>query len=123
MIVFGHAPAWLHVGTCGGHGHASADVAPEETVAVCPHGCQHHASAVGAAKADSQPLDSGDHHEHDSDTCVICQSLASPSGVNWHLLVSPSVEYFSQPLPVVAEPVLSATLLSIPQPRGPPVVA
>ncbi|WP_145390069.1 DUF2946 family protein [Stieleria neptunia] len=125
MIVLGHAPAWLHVAHCEGHGHAPSGVATEKTavVSVCSHGCQHHASPSEAADPVSDPHDSGEQHPHDSDTCVICQSLASPSGVTWELLVSLPSEFISHPVVVAADSFLPATLLSIPQPRGPPAVA
>jgi hypothetical protein len=126
MIVLGHAPAWLHVGICEGHGHPSVDVAAEETVSVCSHGCVHHESSQEVADTTSgtygSPV-SDDQHQHDSDTCVVCQSLASPNGVTWELLVSLPAEFVSQPAFFAAETALPATFLSIPQPRGPPVVA
>ena len=131
LIVLGHAPAWLHVGTCDGHGHALSSVASEETASVCSHGCGHHASHHEAAAPEAAATDphshdspvSDDQHQHDSDTCAICQSLAGPGGVTWDLLVSVPAEFVPQPVFVAAESTLSATLLSIPQPRGPPAVA
>ncbi|MGB7342878.1 MAG: DUF2946 family protein [Pirellulaceae bacterium] len=125
-IVLGHAPAWLHVGTCEGHSDSQSVVASEQTVSVCTHGCQHHTPPPADPKTVSDTHNSpvsGDHHHHDSDTCVICQSLASPGGVTWELLVSLRLEFAASPSFVAAESVLSSTLLSIPQPRGPPVVA
>lgn len=122
-IVLGHAPAWLHVGTCEGHGHASAAVAPEGSVSACSSGCMHHASSPAATETGAGLHDSGDHQPHDSDNCVTCQSLASPSGVTWELLVSLPSQFVSHPAYVASESSFSATLLSLPQPRGPPAAA
>lgn len=125
VIVLGHAPVWLHVGSCEGHGHVPS-TSTGETVAVCVHGCQHHTAPhkfAEAAKTVSQPNDSPPQHQHDSDTCLMCQSLASSNGVNWELSISLPTEFTSRPVLVAADSVLLATLLSIPQPRGPPVVA
>lgn len=132
MIVLGQAPAWLHVGTCDGHGHGPERVslAAEPTISVCAHGCSHHTSTTPTAETPtaepsttSDMPDSGDPHQHDSDTCVVCQSLVSPNGVHWELLTPLPTQYVSQPIFVATESVLLATLLSIPQPRGPPVAA
>ncbi|TWU31123.1 DUF2946 family protein [Novipirellula artificiosorum] len=128
VIVLGHAPVWLHVGHCEHHAHVQSGVASDKTasVVIYSHVCQHHAPPQETAKTVSDTHDapvSGGQHDHDSDTCVICQSLASPGGVTWELLVSLPFEIISSPVFVAPEPVLAATLLSIPQPRGPPVVA
>lgn len=135
MIVFGQAPAWLHVGSCEGHGHVSASVtqaemtSSERTVSVCSHGCQHHATDLGnlqpVALPDDSPVSGDQHsdHQHDSESCVICQSLASANGVTWQMLVSVPSEFSSRPVFVAQDRILAANLLSIPQPRGPPTIA
>ena len=125
MIVLGHAPAWLHVVHCEGHGHASFGVASNTSAAIsiCSYGCHHHVSPLAATETVPHSQDSSNHHQHDSDSCAICQSLASPSGVTWELLVSLPAEFVSYPVATAAELRFPAILLSIPQPRGPPVVA
>ena len=123
VIVLGHAPAWLHVGTCEGHGHVHSVATPSEAVPVCPHGCEHHSPTPESAIAMAHSHESGNHPQHDSDTCVTCQSLASPGGVTGELLVSLAAEFVSQPIFVAAEFSFQPTLLSIPQPRGPPAAA
>ncbi|WP_417746867.1 DUF2946 family protein [Rosistilla oblonga] len=122
VVAWGHAPAWLHVATCDGHGdhHAAASV--------CSHGCHHHAGDLpnaGDLQADESnaagACDGESHHHHDADDCPICQSLASPSGVNWNLdpqLLSDRLVQSSDP---ILDAVAVAATLSIARPRGPPV--
>ncbi|WP_404305627.1 DUF2946 family protein [Neorhodopirellula lusitana] len=128
LIVIGHAPAWLHVATCESESHAHVMDSASDTVFVCSHGCHHHATAPDASSSDADETvpashDSSSPHEHDSSTCGICQSLAAPVGVTWELVVVLPVEFGSELTSVPPARPLSATLLSIPQPRGPPVVA
>lgn len=126
VIVFGPVPVWMHVAVCDGHGHSVASVDAEalnQSRLGCPHGCQHHVVADKSADVLHDSPRPGDQHPHDSDTCYVCQSLVGPSGVNWNLLVSPPSVLALHPVPHAAESVSFATLLSIPQPRGPPVAA
>ncbi|OYP32316.1 hypothetical protein [Rhodopirellula sp. MGV] len=89
LAIFGHVPAWLHVGGCEheGHSHVSSRTASIELDA-CQHHCCHHASEQTSHDGDQQSTDtntanSGD--GHDSDSCPICQSLVAPNGVIWRL--------------------------------------
>ncbi|WP_145117146.1 DUF2946 domain-containing protein [Rosistilla oblonga] len=109
VVAWGHAPAWLHVATCDGHGHHHA------AASVCSHGCHHHAGD------DSKTSDGESHHQHDADDCPICQSLASPSGVNWNLDPSLLSDRLVQSSDPILDAVAVAATLSIARPRGPPV--
>ncbi|WP_345321575.1 DUF2946 family protein [Novipirellula rosea] len=131
MIAFGHAPAWLHVATCEGHSHAKAcvssdSVSSEKTEPTCSHCCHHHHDDDASA-TDQDRLriagDDGSHHEHDSDNCLICQSLASPCGVTWQLSLPIVTGLVSQPALLPAESVFASASLSIANPRGPPALA
>lgn len=122
MIVLGHAPAWLHVANCDSESHSHAAVPKTESVSVCSHACHHHATEPEADETVSHSHDSSAPHQHDSDTCVICQSLASPTGVTWELVVALPAEFVSEPAFVSLDRPLLAIFLSIPLPRGPPVI-
>lgn len=126
VIAFGHAPAWLHVATCDDHSHAKSSVSSEKAESTCSHCCHHHHD--DDEEAIGQELlriagDGGSHHEHDSDNCLICQSLASPCGVTWQLSLPLVTGLVSQPALLPAERVFASAALSIAHPRGPPVVA
>ncbi len=125
LIVFGHAPAWLHVATCDSESHSHADDNASDAVSVCPHGCHHHVTESEASTTDASetvPHSQDSNAPHDHDTCGICQSLASPVGVTWDLVVVLPTEYASELTSVPAVRPSLATLLSIPQPRGPPAI-
>ncbi len=124
VIVLGHAPAWLHVTTC--HDHQLAGVSDDNAGATCRSSCNHlHGSEATAAPEDGlQDADNNQsHHEHDSDTCFVCQSLAQATGVVWEL-VEPLAAIGVYPLgSVPSEPLCTGTSHSIAQPRGPPSLA
>ncbi|WP_047813231.1 DUF2946 family protein [Rhodopirellula islandica] len=127
LIVLGQAPAWLHVATCDSESHSQVTESASDTVFVCSHGCYHQATAPDASGSDADNAvpashDSSSPHEHDPNTCGICQSLAAPVGVTWELVVVLPVESVSELTSVSPARLLSATLLSIPQPRGPPAI-
>ncbi|EGF24776.1 hypothetical protein RBWH47_03143 [Rhodopirellula baltica WH47] len=79
------------------------------------------ASTKDASETVPHSQDSNTPHDHD--TCGICQSLASPVGVTWDLVVVLPTEFVSELTSVPAVRPLLATLLSIPQPRGPPAIS
>lgn len=132
VIVFGHAPAWLHVATCDGHSQPKTSVASEKTESACLHCCSHHfeddasvtdQASVGDLDSLRVAGDSGTGHEHDSDDCLICQSLASPCGVAWQLSAPLATELVSQPALLSTDRCFASASLSIAHPRGPPALA
>lgn len=57
---------------------------------------------------------------HDSESCVLCQSLEAPLGAGWEKF-QPVFTGNCTLEPTVAAPTFySAVYLAIPQPRGPP---
>ena len=74
------------------------------------------------ALASKNPAKEPDHsHDgHDSESCVICQSLGVPNGVAWklELLSIVRLDFDIAKIPAFVAP--ESTSLSIPQPRGPP---
>ena len=123
MAAIGHAPAWLHVACCDHESHRQVASASASTDArSCGHSCCHHATAKtdsnvneAASEDSSQP-----HEGHDSDSCLICQSLGLPNGIAWHL-DSPSTRQEIVELINVSSVIApESASLSIPQPRGPP---
>ncbi len=123
MIVLGHAPAWLHVVTCDSGSPRQAVSQANESNAVCSHGAHHHPVEPVAGETVSDAHHPSRPHQHDSDTCLVCQSLAVPAGVTWELGVALPAEFVSEPAFISPGRPLLATLLSVPQPRGPPAVA
>jgi hypothetical protein len=133
VIVFGHAPVWMHVASCGGHDHSRiADIGEgigeslQSDDADCSHCCgHHHDQALPGSPIQSvatlTDAGCGSHDDHDSENCVVCQTLAAPCGVAWELstpLVTGSV-LLSRVLPF--EPLFPSASLSIAHPRGPPM--
>ncbi len=124
MIALGHLPAWLHVATCDQHSHVGLvqDAASEATT--CSHGCHHHGDDRRVVTDDCVPCeDSQPVHDHDSDSCALCQSLASPVGFVLVLEQPLALEYLGEPVFPCADRLPVEASIAIPQPRGPPVVA
>ncbi|MGI9473625.1 MAG: DUF2946 family protein [Rubripirellula sp.] len=122
MIFIGHAPAWLHLAGCS-HGSDVLWTASEAVEGnVCSHGCLRHNDAdtqsgdFGSVEESSLPAE----HEHNSDTCAVCQLLVAPTGLQWQneVVVVGDVGLFQAP---IADPLgaIAAQIL-LPQPRGPP---
>ena len=116
VAVFGHAPAWVHIAGCE-HGNVASTV--EETV-LC-HSCCHHGDAFASQPKSSDHSKDAPLHQHDSDRCATCQSLATPLGVTWDFESRISCEIFVEQVKVITHHFLESTSLSIPQPRGPPI--
>ena len=126
LIAFGHAPGWLHVATCDGHSHAQVAVSIEKAEPNCSHCCEADGRDGSTFDQDSPPSDNGggsSQQEHDSDSCLLCHSLASPCGGNWQESSPHSRALASQPVLLSAEAVFTSASLSIANPRGPPAVA
>lgn len=99
VVAFGHAPAWLHVATCGSGGSVVGDRCDSNSGGHC--GCKHTNPFAdrSASKPSLAPQHTGDPQElpsdadsesspdsgrpigdHSSDDCVICHSLMSAIG-------------------------------------------
>ncbi len=136
-IALGHAPAWMHVATCDGHSHSMVTKNVANPSSGCSHCChQHHGdgraddTVAGFAVTENAPVGHsptrgggpvGSHDEHDSDDCLICQSLASPCGVTWKLESLLLLSVVVQPALLPIERSFASPTLSIAHPRGPPV--
>jgi hypothetical protein len=121
VIACGHAPAWLHVATCDGHAHAKSIVLSEKAGASA-HCCHHHHDDEPQSSTQPDTKGDGSNHEHDSGSCLICQSLANALGVTWDLSVSLPVDAVSQPAMLPVDCMFASASLSIAHPRGPPVL-
>lgn len=99
VVAFGHAPAWLHVATCGSGISDVGDRCDSNTGGHC--GCKHsnpfadrsaakqslaqqHTGDLQELPSDADSQSSPDSErpigEHSSDDCVICHSLMSALG-------------------------------------------
>ena len=144
VLLLGHFPAWLHVVACHSTANsphlsptpASKDVASNSCCCHCDHECdsvavvvdQHQQSRTNVEFAaatewhDSQLPCQSEHQptDHDSDRCVVCQSL--------YLAMDQSPEFDSLdrfeliPFLMVAIPERFSTHISLREqrPRGPP---
>lgn len=125
VIAFGHAPAWLHVATCeDGCGATSVATTPESSVD-CSHGCHHHPteSLVATQGETASPPPAAPAGGHDSDTCAVCQSLASSNGVVSLGPTTLAFEYVCEPSFVCADRLPVEASIAIAEPRGPPAEA
>lgn len=142
IMALGHAPAWLHVATCHDptcHDHARGDAGCSITTPMSrqansscrcdSHDHDHEIAAAGSSSTTPEAPDADGRHSHDdgtphnSETCLICQSLAAPCGYPTHLVtppVSQSVCLAAVPRPIRVD--AQRTLL-LPPPRGPPAIA
>jgi hypothetical protein len=124
VISIGHVPAWLHLANCGGELRTSQDLVVEQSdsaVSNCGHDCHlHDAPATGSGESHSSG--SGGPHQHDSDRCVVCHSLANPTGVVWALEDNVPSYPLAQRANPVARVSAATPALSIPHPRGPPAM-
>ena len=126
VIAIGQLPALLHVASCHGHAHCQRMEAERESSEVCSHGCHHHASensergpkdhVVQNEESPAVPL-------HDSEHCAICHSLANPVGLVWNFELPLVQECLFELSSLCADRLPVEASITIPQPRGPPVVA
>lgn len=123
VLAFGYAPAWFHVSICHDH-HATGDDV-ETADFSCLGNCSHaHASASHESKtAESQGADGqSSDHEHDSDTCFVCQSLGNANGLTPEWDTPLKGTSFCEPTSIPNEFTFVGPSLSIAEARGPPVV-
>jgi len=128
-IAMGYAPAWLHVSLCHDH-HTSAPDGKTPTSS-CAGTCSHTQAntvglkdtvgskgTVGSKDSDSQPSK----HEHDSDTCFVCQSLGNANGLTleWDTVLASTI--FCEPSLISIEFTFVSPSLSIAEARGPPAL-
>ena len=125
VISMGHVPAWLHLANCGGGLQTSQDlvVAEQSGVAVstCGHHCHLHDAPTNGG-GDPHSNGPGGQRQHDSDRCVICHSLASPTGVIWAFDGGVPSYPGAPRAKSVARVSVATPALSIPHPRGPPAL-
>ena len=119
MATLGHAPAWLHLANCDHGTQKGIQKVAAQKDSVLAHDtccCQHHSDPEPDSEGDSLP-------KHDHESCVICQSMAAPSGVIWQVesdLTSESLFELAQIQNILE---IQSNFQSIPQPRGPPTFA
>lgn len=117
VAALGHAPAWLHVTMCGNSETASSD----SEITPASSGC-------GACCNPKQEPPSEEHSApspapHDSDSCVICQSLACPLGSGWIPVTLATTGDVQDRLTIQPPPLALAFWAGMPRLRGPPVSA
>ncbi len=137
LLALGHGPAYLHVATCDGHRatvdddseSATTELAISELTGCCSHSCAAHTCSADTRHTSSPVTHASDsapdteHPTHDSEHCVVCQSLALPGGA----VTLPTTLDFSAMLDercVAFQPSSPMADARGPfQPRGPPACA
>jgi len=125
VIAFGQLPALLHVASCHGHAHCQRVGVEKDSSQVCSQGCHQHQNdilvrgekshAVQNEESPAVPL-------HDSEHCAICHSLANPVGLAWNFEMSLVQECLCELAIIRADRLPVEACVTIPQPRGPPVL-
>jgi hypothetical protein len=108
----------------------------------CAHGCGHQVAAT-SIREDAQPngaeqcrtacdgsgqvsengqVPEDNLPEHNSDRCVVCQSLLSPVGVVWNFQLPLVHGSLSELASICGDRLPVTSSFAIPQPRGPPVL-
>ena len=119
VMGMGYAPAWLHVARCDGN-HAPKIMAQAATC-----GCGHsheHGRSIGV-DVQTEGSENTPHRGHDSDSCVICQSLSNAFGVATKLNIPPVGSLVSWPISQANDHIFVAPSHSTVKPRGPPAVS
>ena len=109
LVAFGHAPAWIHVAQCTD----SSVAATSETG--CKHCCCNH------VKSDKSEQKS-ESHDEGSESCAICQSLASATGVITRLGSDICFKFCVEITRTPERFLVESNPLSVARPRGPPVL-
>ncbi|MGB7327499.1 MAG: hypothetical protein WBD31_21665 [Rubripirellula sp.] len=136
LVCLGHLPAWVHVAYChdpacvsggaaeahaAGHSHGHGVSGSRSH---CHHRCLHSGKSLDEAGSGDQaglPSDSTEElPPHDSDTCAVCQSLATPCGFVGLDCGETPIQLLEQPisLPRDSDPLAADQFL--PPARGPP---
>ena len=125
VIAIGQLPALLHVATCHGHAQCHSVETEQDSSVGCSHGCHHHASENsdrGPSEHVGQNEESPAVPLHDSKHCAICHSLANPAGFVWNFELPLMQECLHELASLCADRLPVEASVTIPQPRGPPVV-
>ncbi len=123
VVAIGHAAAWLHVADCDHEGHAHVALRAAAAEQDCLHHqdcCHHDVEVAGDPQRAANEESNHSHDDHDSGSCLICQSLGLANGVDWQLDSLTIVPADNEVARLFAVLVPGSTYLSIPQPRGPP---
>jgi len=128
VLAAGHAPAWLHVLTCESTAHS---VDPADEVAGAPACCSQHShcssergkserskSETRATATNASQGSPG--HQHHSDDCMVCQSLAGPLGVTWEFQQPVATSELCERVVPLTDCQVASVILSLPHLRGPP---
>jgi len=125
VIAFGQLPALLHVASCHGHAHCQRVGVEKDSSQVCSQGCHQHLSFNSVEGDEScvvQDEESPVVPLHDSEHCAICHSLANPVGLAWNFEMSLVQECLCELAIIRADRLPVEACVTIPQPRGPPVL-
>jgi len=131
VIAFGQLPALLHVASCDGHSHSQQVGLEKDSSEACSHGCHHLPTDIhqsdsmvrGEKSRGAQNEKSPAVPLHDSEHCGICHSLANPVGLVWNFELPLVQECLCELAISRADRFPVEASITIPQPRGPPVVA
>lgn len=107
--------------TCHSKSHSLHLGRQSEVTDVYSHcGCCVH---NGGVSQDHEEDESGSdsHQDHDSDTCVVCQSLLAPVGMTWVVAVVLEPRDSTETSSQLGELLYLPNSLLITYPRGPPV--
>lgn len=107
----GQVPALLHVATC----EQSCQVTEPADVE-CAHGCKHSVPSHESESTD----DSAPAGDHDSDSCVVCQSLALAGDVPRLIDLGDISQLCVDQTPLMQSAEVTSATQSIADPRGPP---
>ncbi len=118
VIAIGQMPAWLHVAGCDHEPHLHLGSGVQQKSDAC--GCHHHGDDVATSEGNLTDKPLPHDHQHDSDTCAICQSLVAPTGIHWQLETLVVGQICVDSDRGVDLPVIASVILSTAQPRGPP---
>ncbi|PAY20103.1 hypothetical protein CKO51_07560 [Rhodopirellula sp. SM50] len=124
LVLMGQSAAWIHIATCEGYCDVSA--LPAGASSGPSHdGCGHHHGHGGLAVSthcdrpegpSSSPL-----HSHDSDDCVVCQSLAWAAGEVVSNPVLCTGDALVERQVLTDSPWVESFSTSLPHLRGPPI--
>ncbi len=124
LVLMGQSAAWVHVATCEGNHDVSA-LPADASSGPSHHECGHHHGHSGMAvsthchRPDSpspSPL-----HSHDSDDCVVCQSLAWAAGEVVSNPVLCTGDALVERQILTDSPWVESLSTSLPHLRGPPI--
>ena len=119
LAALGRAPAWHHVGCCGSHGSVdrsgeqNENSTQNENSSCC---CGHH------SHSEEQPAEVPTEPCEDPESCLLCQSLSAPSGVNSQAATAPIFLYSADWVHIRYLGFIASSLRYNRLPRGPPAL-